>query len=87
MPFRWPWFQHSITLRNVVVTDDFVLAATYAAAASLAATYAATAASPMVEYVDPAPVVTNAAPAQVIEYVSSAPVIEHIAPALAMTFV
>ena len=58
-------------------TDDFVLAATYAA----------TAASKMVECVDPAPVVTYAAPAPVIEYVSSALVIEYIAPALAMTYV
>ena len=32
--------------------------------------YAATAASPMVEYVDPAPVVTYAAPAPVIEYIA-----------------
>ena len=69
-------------------TDDFVLAATYAAAASPAATYAATSApSPMAEYVDPAPVVTYVAPAPVIEYVSSAPVIEYIASAPAMTFV
>ena len=43
-------------------TDDIVPAATCAAAASPAATYAATAASPMVEYADPAPVVTYAAP-------------------------
>ena len=69
-------------------TDDFVPAATYAATASLAATYAAAAApSPMVEYVDPAPVVTYAAPAPVIEYVSSAPVTDYGAPAPAMTYV
>ena len=58
-------------------TDDFVLAATYAA----------TAASKMVECVDPAPVVTYAAPAPVIEYVSSAPVIEYLVPAPAITCV
>ena len=60
-------------------TDDFVPAATCAAIASPAATYAATAASPMVEYMDPAPVVTCAA--------APAPMIEHITPALAMTYV
>ena len=68
---------------------------------SPSATYAATAASPMVEYVDPAPVapapvieyvapapsVTYAAPALVFEYVAPAPVFEFIAPASAGSFV
>ena len=68
---------------------------------SPSATYAATAASPMVEYVDPAPVapapvieyvapapaVTYAAPAPVFEYVAPAPVFEFIAPASAGSFV
>ena len=82
--------QHHSALRCCSIatqTDDFVPAATCAATASHAAIYAATAASPMVEYVDPAPVVTHAALAPVIEYVSSASVIECVAPAPAMTHV
>ena len=62
-------------------TDDFVPAATYAATASPAAT----AASPMVEYVDPAPFVAPAAPAPVFEHMAPAPVIENIAPVPAVT--
>ena len=62
-------------------TGDEVPAMTYAAAASLVAACAATAASPMVEYVDPAPV----APAPVFEYVAPAPA--YIAPAPAVSFV
>ena len=66
---------------------------------SPSATYAATVASPMAEYVDPAPVVpapvfdyvapasavTFAAPAPVIEYVAPAPVFEYIPPAPAVS--
>ena len=43
-------------------------------------TYAATAASPTLEYVDPAPVVTYAAPAPVIEDIAPAPAMTHVAP-------
>ena len=87
---RWPWYQRSITLRNVAVlwprrTDDEVPATTYAATASPAATYAATAASPMVEYVDPAPFVTYAAPAPVIEYIAPAPAMTYVASRSAVT--
>ena len=62
--------------------DDFGPAATYAATASPAATWAATAASPVMEYVTPAPAVPHVAPVPVLEYVSPAPVIEYVAPAV-----
>ena len=68
-------------------TEDEVPATTYAATASPVAACAATAASPMVEYVDPAPFVTYAAPAPVFEYVAPAPALEYIAPAPAVSFV
>ena len=83
-PFTWPWFRHSITLRSVAVPSPlkraiWCLPRLDAATASPAATYAATAASPMVEYVDPAPVVTYAAPAPEIEYTAPAPAMTRVA--------
>ena len=66
-------------------TEDEVPATTHAATASPVAACAATAASPMVEYVDPAPFVTYAVPAPVFEYVAPAPA--YFAPAPAVSFV
>ena len=65
-------------------TEDEVLATTYAATASPVVACAATAASPLVEYVDPVPFVSYAATAPVIEYVAPAPVFEYIPPAPAL---
>ena len=58
---------------------------------SPSATYASTAASPMVEYVDPAPVAPApvfeyVAPAPTVTYAAPAPVVDYVAPAPSVTF-
>ena len=87
-PLRWPWYQRSITLRNVAVpsplkTDDFVATSATASPAAIHATTPAP--SPVIKHVIPALAVRHVAPALVIEYVSFAPVIEYMAPAPAVT--
>ena len=72
-------------------TGDGVPATVYAATASLVAACAASAASPMVEYVDPAPIVLapvfgSVAPAPAVTYSAPAPVFEYVAPAPVFEF-
>ena len=72
-------------------TGDEVPATVYAATASPVAACAASAASPMVEYVDPGPVVPapvfgSVAPAPAVTYSVPAPVFEYVAPAPVFQF-
>ena len=76
---RWPWYQRSITLRNVAVlwprrlTTRCLPRLTPLPLRLL---------RPTQEYVTPALAVPHVAPVPVIEYVSPAPVIEYVAPAV-----